>query len=383
MSASKQRIAITGIGESPIGKTPEYDSLDLHAQACREAVDDAGLGKDDIDGVLTAYSLVNPKMMHSTVLCDRLGLSPTYNDSVRIGGASPFAAVGHAASAIREGQCENVIVVFGDNRRTGWTDDEMNKLVTTVGHPEFENPFGPTIPTLYANVARKHMSEYGTTPRELAMVSVACRQHAAARGDGYLTDPITIDDVLSSEMIADPLHKFECALVTDGAGAVVVSGSGTAAKTPAPVELLGYGEGHESEYLFRQESLTTSRAVASGEKAFEMADLKPSDVDTAQLYDSFTITPMILLEDLGFCEKGEVGRFVREKGIEVGDSLPVNTHGGELAYAGAGIFHILEAVRQIRGDGGTTQVPDAETTLAHGTGGIFSTHVTLIFGRWE
>lgn len=379
---STQQVAVTGIGESPIGSIPDMDSINLYAAACLEAVDDAGLEKDDIDGLVTGYSLVDPKLMHSTVVTDYLGLNLVYNESLRLGGATPFAGVCHAANAVRQGQCENVIVAFGDNRRTGFEKgDGVSSLATEVGHPEFENPFGPMVPSLYALIAQKHMAEHGTTPEELATVAVTCREHAAMRGAGQQTEPIDVDDVLASDMISSPLHKLECALISDCAGAVVVSSAASAVETPSPIELTGYGEGHGSEYIHRRDELLQTPAAESGTTAFEMADRTPDDVDVAQLYDCFTITPLLLLEDLGFCEKGDGGQFVRERGITTDGDLPVNTHGGELSYAGAGVFHILEAVRQIRGDAAETQV-DADLALAHGVGGVLSTNATLLMEGW-
>lgn len=379
---STERVAVTGIGESPIGSTPDMDSINLYATACLEAVDDAGLERDDIDGLVTGYSLVDPKLMHSTVIADYLGLNLSYNESLRVGGATPFVGVCHAANAIQQDQCENVVVAFGDNRRTGFKKGGgVSSLASEVGHPEFENPFGPMVPSMYALIAQKHMAEYGTTAEELAMISVACREHAAMRGAGQQTEPVDVDDVLSSGMISSPLHKLECALISDCAGAVVVSSADTAVETRAPVELTGYGEGHGSEYIHRRDDLLSTPAAESGATAFEMADQTPGDVDVAQLYDCFTITPLLLLEDLGFCKKGEGGSFVRERGITTDGDLPVNTHGGELSYAGAGVFHILEAARQIRGEAAETQV-DTDLALAHGVGGVLSTNATLLMEEW-
>lgn len=380
---ANQRIAITGIGETEVGKTPDMSSLDLHATACREAAADAGLETDDVDGIVTGYSMVSPELMHSTVLADRLGLQPSFNASIRIGGATPYVAAAHAASAIRQGQCENVVVAFADNRRTGWSGAGVNELASLVGHPEFEHPYGPTIPSMYALLARKHMDAYGTTPEQLAEIVVACRSHAAMRGAGQRASEISVEEVLRSETIADPLHKPECALVSDCGGAFVVSGESTARSAADPVELVGYGEGTGSEYVLRRRDLVRSQAERSGETAFGMAGLEPSDVDVAQLYDCFSITPLIVLEDLGFCEKGEGGRFVEERGISVDGELPINTHGGELAYAGSGVFHITEAVRQLRGEAGPTQIEGATTALAHGVGGVLSANATLLLEAWD
>jgi len=221
---STQRVAVTGIGESPIGKTPDMDSINLYANACLEAVDDAGLEKADIDGLVTGYSLVDPKLMHSTVVADYLGLNLTYNESLRLGGATPFVGVCRAANAVRQGQCENVVVAFGDNRRTGFSKGRRRGQQSRDGGrpPEFENPFGPLVPSMYALITEAHMATYGTTAEELATVAVACREHASMRGAGQHTEPIDVDDVLSSGLISSPLHKLECALISDCAGAVVV-----------------------------------------------------------------------------------------------------------------------------------------------------------------
>jgi len=378
-----ERVAVSGIGESDIGSTPDQTSIDLHLDACITAIDDAGLTKSDIDGIVTGYSIVDPKLMHSTVIADHLGIQPRYNASLQVGGATPFAGVCHAAAAIRQDQCENVLVAFGDNRKTGFTDtDGSSELARVVGHHEFEDPFGPTVPALYALIADRHMEQFGTTVEDLARVAVACRHHASRRGAGQHTDPITVADVRESRPIADPFRKLDCALISDCAGAVVVSAADSAERTRAPVTLAGFGEGHGSKYLLSRDDLVRSEAEQSGKTAFRMAEKTPSDVDVAQLYDCFTITPLILLEDLGFCDRGAAGEFVRTRGIRIGEALPVNTHGGELSYAGAGVFHIIEAVRQIRGDAADTQVDNVETALAHGVGGVLSTHATLIMEAW-
>jgi acetyl-CoA acetyltransferase len=257
----------------------------------------------------------------------------------------------------------------------------VSSLASAVGHPEFENPFGPTVPSLYALIARRHMATHGTTPEALASVAVACREHAAKRGAGQETDRIDVDDVLTSPLIASPLHKLECALISDCAGAVVVSSAEAAQGTRDPVELTGYGEGHGTEYVHRRGDLLETPAAESGATAFEMAGRTPGDVDVAQLYDCFSITPLVLLEDLGFCEKGGGGAFVTDRGITTDGELPVNTHGGELSYAGAGVFHVLEAVRQVRGEAAATQV-DTDVALAHGVGGVLSTNATLLLEAW-
>lgn len=377
-----QRVALTGIGETDVGETPEMDSMDLYAKACLNAVEDAGLEKEDIDGVVTGYSMVDPELMHSTSLCDRLGLRPSFSTSLKVGGATPFVGIAHAASGIRQGQCENVLVAFADNRRTGW-QSSASEFASTTGDIEFQHTYGAMVPSFYAMLAQRHMHEYGTTAEQLAKISVAAHNHAALRNKGQRAREMSVDDVRESTMIAEPLHKPECALISDCGGAVVVSGEETAEQTDNPVELIGYGEGHGSRYIFRRDDLTISEAIQSGQRAFSMAERSPSDIDVAELYDCFAITPLITLEDLGFCDKGEGGTFIDEQGIRVGEGFPINTHGGELAFAGSGVFHITEAVRQLRGEGGATQVKNAETALAHGVGGVLSTNGTLIMEQWS
>lgn len=375
-------VSVTGIGESAIGKTPNKNSLNLYSDACIAAIRDAELSKEDIDGVLTAYSLVDPQLMHSTMVSDYLGINPDITTSLDVGGATPYVGVCHAANAIRQGKCDNVLVAFGDNRKTGFKDSEAtNTLTNVVGHSEFEDPFGPTVPALYAMIAQRYMDQYEVSADTLARIAVTCRHHAALRGEGQETEPIDVKDVRESPPIAEPLRMLDCALISDGAGAVVVSSRESAKESRHPVNLIGYGEGHGSKYLTRRDELLESPAKRSGSAAFEMAGCTPSDIDVAQLYDCFTITPLMLLEELGFCDPGEASHFVDEQGISVGDELPLNTHGGLLSYAGAGVFHIIEAVRQIRGEAEETQVEDAETALAHGLGGILSTHSTLIFAE--
>ncbi|RYG87214.1 MAG: thiolase family protein, partial [Alphaproteobacteria bacterium] len=251
---------------------------------------------------------------------------------------------------------------------------------------QYERPFGPLIPAMYALAANRHMHEYGTTPEQLAEVAVTMRRHAGLNPNAQARDPITIDDVLNSKMIATPLHMLDCSLVSDGGGALVVSRADAARDMRRrPVELLGAGEGHLNEHIHQAPSLTTTGARISGARAFDMAGLTPREMDFAMLYDCFTITALLQLEDLGFCKAGEGGPFVANGGIGLGGRLPVNTHGGLLSHGHpgrpGGIFHIIEAVRQLRGECGDRQVEAASLGLVHGNGGILSTHSTLILGR--
>ena len=249
-------------------------------------------------------------------------------------------------------------------------------------HPEYEAPYGPLIPTLYALVAQRHMHEYGTTPEQMAEVAVAIRGHAALNPLAHKREPIMVADVLNSKMITTPLHMLDCAIVSDGAAAFVVSSHPGKKK---PVKLLGQGYGFTHAYIGEHDNIVNAGAVQSGREAFAMAGVKPADIDVAELYDCFTITVIAELEDLGFCPKGEGGRFVEGGRIRLGGELPVTTHGGLLSAVhpglAGGMFHVVEAVRQLRGEAGARQVPGAELVLAHGNGGIIGIHCTLILGK--
>jgi acetyl-CoA acetyltransferase len=260
------------------------------------------------------------------------------------------------------------------------------ELQSSGGHPEFERPYGATVPAYYALVARAHMHEYGTKPEDLAEVAVAARAHAARNPAAQMQTPIAVADVLASRLVADPLHLLDCSLVSDGGAAIVVTSAARARDFPhRPVWLLGVGEGHSHEHISQARSLTTSAAVESGRRAYAMAGLGSRDVDFAQLYDCFTPVVLIELEDLGFCAKGEGGAFVAGGRIGPGGTLPVNTHGGLLSHCHPGnpgsMFALTEAVRQLRGEAGLRQLARAEVALVHGQGGILSSHCTVLLGR--
>lgn len=387
----KGRVAIAGLGETKIGKHARKTSDYLAAEASLKAIEDAGLKKEDIDGVLTAGSFegeYSAQSAHSAIFSEYMQIRPRYTAMMRVGGATMTALVEHAAAAIVSGVCHTVLIAAGDNRATGFSREKVLGVMSAIGHPEFENPYGPTIPALYAMVAQRHMHEYGTTSEQLAAIAKAMRKHASLNENAVAREPITVEDVLSSRMVARPLHLLDCCFLSDGGGAVVVTSAERARdlKKP-PVYLWGAGEGCTHEHLSQAPNLTSFGSTVSGENAFRMAQLTPRDIDVAELYDCFTITVLIELEDLGFCPKGEGGPFVEEGRIELGGQLPVNTHGGLLSQSQVGraasLFHVMEAVRQLRGEAGARQVPGARFALAHGNGGILSTHCTLIFGREE
>lgn len=380
----RNKAAIVGVGESDIGKVPHMTGLGLNAQAARRALDDAGLQVADIDGLLTAYSFTEPYFMLGTVLCEYLGLKPSYCSAMIAGGATPAVMLGHAAAAIATGMAETVLVCTGENRATGISrDDAVSALAAAVGHPYFEFPYGPSIPGCYAMIARRYMHEYGLTREQLAQVPVTTRRHASLHPNSHMKKLITVEDVLASKPIASPLNILDCCLISDAAGAFIVTSAERARDCKRkPAYVLGVGEKHTHEHILCAESLVHFGAEASGSAAYRMAGVGPRDIDLAQLYDCFSIVPIIELEELGFCRAGEGGGFYAEGHANLGGKLPVNTHGGMLSHAHAGatggLLGIVEAVEQLRGGLGERQVEGAEVALVHNEGGVLSSHCTVI-----
>jgi acetyl-CoA acetyltransferase len=380
--------AIAGVGESPLGSVPGMGPLQLQRAAAQAALADAGLTLADVDGLLTTPIRVAQWAMPVGMVAQELGLRPGYLATLDVAGASGTAMVHHAAMAVATGQAHTVLCVAGQNQLSHASRGAAVQQMADAGwaHPQFEAPYGPLVPTLYALVAQRHMHEYGTTPEQLAEVAVAMRGHAALNPLAQKREPISVADVLASRMITSPLHLLDCAIVSDGAAAFVVTSRERAKDLrPTPVRLLGQGYGFTHAYIGEHDRIATTGAVQSGRDAFGSAGVGPQDIDIAELYDCFTITVIVELEDLGFCAKGEGGRFVEGGRIRLGGALPVTTHGGLLSAVhpglAGGMFHVIEGVRQLRGEAAERQVPDAELVLAHGNGGIIGIHCTLILGR--
>ena len=381
------RCSIVGIGESAVGKVLDRSALQLQADATAAALTDAGLTIADIDGVITTPVRVEAWNMPCGVVASYLGIRPSYLLTVDLAGASGAAMIHHAAMAIAAGQCTTVLCVAGQNLLSNRSRSHAVKTMAESGaaHPQFEVPYGPLVASNYALIARRHMHEYGTTEEQMAEVAVTMRKHASLNPNAHKRDMISVSDVLKSPMITSPLKILDCALVSDGAAAAIVTSVDRARDLrQKPACLLGQGYGLSHSYIGETLNVTSSGAVDSGRKAFAMAGLKHSDIDVAELYDCFTITVIIELEDLGFCKKGEGGAFVQGGRIGLEGELPVTTHGGLLSGGhcgvGGGFFHVLEAVRQIRGSAGARQIGNAETVLVHGNGGTIAIHCTLILG---
>lgn len=382
----RNKVIIAGVGDSDIGKVPELSGLGLNAQAAKRALDDAGMTFKDVDGLLTAYSMTEPYFMLGSVLAEYLGIAPTYCASLTVGGGTPGAALHHAAQAVVTGQAEVVLVCAGENRATGQSRDAAVQALTQVGHPYFENLYGPLIPSFYAMIAARYMHDYGVTREQMASVAVRGREHAVRNPNSPMKDLISVDDVLSSKPISTPLNMLDCCLISDAAGAYVVTSADRAADLPnGAAWLYGIGESHPHEHVTMAPSLTEFGTSISGKAAYSMAGLGPEDMDFAELYDCFTIVPIIEAEELGLAKRGEGGELFRSGASSIGGAMPINTHGGLLSYAQAGasggLHGIVEAVKQLRGGQGERQVANHDVALVHNEGGILSSNITMILGR--
>ena len=377
MSGLRGAASVVGAGTFGLGEAPGLTELEITAGAARAALDDAGLRAADVDGVFCASVTHN---MGSLALCEYLGVTPKFSDSSMIGGSSNLAHVMTAAMAIATGQCDIVLVAYGSNQRSA-----SGRLVSTSRPDPFEGPYAPRQPiTSYALAASRHMHEYGTTRQQLAEIAVAARAWAALNPEAFRREPLSVADVLASRSVSDPFTVRDCCLVTDGGGAVVLAAPDRArdlARPPVPV--LGAAMAHWHRYIASMPDATTTAASETGPRAREMAGVSVSDIDLVEVYDAFTITTLMFLEDLGFCAKGEGGAFVEDGAIAPGGRLAVNTNGGGLSCCHPGMygmFPLIESVRQLRGDAGERQQDSAEIALAHGNGGVFSSQVTLVLG---
>ena len=371
-------IAVAGIGEAGIEGFPEGTTpVDGMALASLRALQDAGLALADVDAVFAAGLQT---FMPTLSLCEYLGLAPRYTDSTQIGGGAFIAHLNHAQAAIQAGLCSVALIAYGSTQRSG------GKRFVSLSEPNlYEAPYGVSGPAVaYALIASRHMHVFGTTREQLAEVAVAARAWARLTPGATKREPLTVAEVLAARRVAEPFGVRDCCLVTDGAGAVVVVAADRARSLrQAPIYVLGAGEAVSHRSIAQMPDLTTTAGRESGRRAFDAAGLGPADIDVLQLYDAFTINPIVFLEDLGFCSKGEGGAFVADGALAPGGRLPVNTNGGGLSYCHPGmygIFTIIESVRQLRGGLGERQVAGAEIALAHAPGGFMSSASTAILG---
>lgn len=380
------KVAIAGVGQAGLGQANGFSEMEILVQAAHRAVSDAGLTMQDIDGITTAS--VASTMWVMPVI-EHLGIKPTFIDSTMIGGSSFVAHLMPAIHALESGQCNAVLVCYGSTQRTSTLSRAVIGNMRKQMDPQpYESPYNPLNPlSSYALVAARHMHDYGTTRENLAEVAVAARKWAQLNPEAMMRDPLSIEDVLNSKMVSDPLTVRDCCLVTDGAGAfVLVRADRAKSLKQKPVYVLGNSTAIWNRQISSMHDLTVTAAQQSGRIAFEMAQVKPSDIDVVELYDAFTINTILFLEDLGFCKKGEGGAFVSGGRIAPGGELPVNTNGGGLSCTHPGmygIFIMIEAVRQLRGSCDERQVKDAKLAVVHGNGGTLSSQSTAILGTEE
>jgi len=379
-------VSIAGVGEAEeLGVVPGKTALQMHAEAAAGALEHANLALPDVDALFTCGLDFMPSLM----VCEYLGIVPSYSSSNSIGGSSFVAHVHEAVLAISAGACEVALITHGQTRRS-------NRGRGVSPRPAHDDPWLPdwqweriygvaSPPSAYALAAARHMHEYGTTSEQLAEIAVSTRHWASLNPRALYRDPITVEDVLSSPWVVYPFHQLDCCLVTDAGGAVVLTTVDRARGLGVPVvEVLGSAVAHTHHMISQMPDLTETPACLSGDVAYAQAGVRPEDVDVAELYDSFTYTVLAELEDLGFCAKGEGGDFVTGQRTAPGGDFPLNTSGGGLSYTHPGMFGIfllIEAVRQLRGECGARQVPDAEVALVNGMGGYLSSSATAILAR--
>jgi acetyl-CoA acetyltransferase len=377
---------IVGVGLSDYPKAPGLDAVGHHVQATQRALADSGVAKGDIDG----YAAAGMGGEMTPGLAEYLGIRHRWIDGTMTGGSAFEFHVQHAEQAIRQGACDTVLITYGSDYLsrmgralgTGGFHQAGQKVEGTM---QYEAPFGSTLVGGYAMAAQRHMHEYGTTSEQLAEIAVGVREYAGLNPDAMYRDPITVDDVLESRLIADPLHKLDCCVVSDGGGALIMTTAERARDLPQPpVYVLGAAASQTHWSIGQMPDFTATAAATCGPEALARAGVTADEIDTLQLYDSFTITVLLLLEGLGLCGKGEGGAFVAEGHLRRGGRVPLNTDGGGLSSSHSGmrgIFLLIEAARQLRGQGGESQVPDCDIAVACGSGGTLSCIGAVVLGR--
>jgi acetyl-CoA C-acetyltransferase len=373
---------ITGVGDTPFGRLEGSTPLTLMAQAANAALADAGLGREAIDGLLCAYATTLPHLMLSTVFAEYYGVQPRYAHAMQLGGASGCAMVMLARELVAGGRCEQVLVVAGENRLSGQKRDAAIQTLAQVGHPDYEVPFGATIPAYYALLASRYMHEYPVSEADLAGFAVLMRCHAATHPGAHLQEAITLAGVLASKTIAAPLKLLDCCPISDGAVALVVSRE---RRDSIGVRIAGAGQAHLHQHVSSIASVSDLGARRAAGLAMAEAGIGLADLDYLGIYDSFTITLLILLEEIGIAARGEAAVRLRSGDFTASGKLALNTHGGLLSYGHCGVAggmaHMAEAQRQLAGKAGPRQAGMRHCALVHGDGGVLSSHVSLILSR--
>lgn len=387
MPTRSQGAAIVGWGETEMGKVPDKETLDLTQDAAYDALEMATLEPSDVDGLIGS---TGTDMVGASELGEYIGLMPgmKFGSSPAIGGSSHVQSLAQAKQTVESGFCEYVLIVAAGRLATGaGSDATVEGLAGGAGHSEFEGPYGPLLPSMYALAAQRHMAEYGTTEKQLAKVASIAYEHASIQREerAHLRKEKSVTEILDGPKVASPLTRDQCSVISDGGAAVLVTDVETAERDHEDhVEILSVAEHNTHENIFQMPNLTETGAKQAGAEALQKAETEIHDLDVIQIYDCFTNVPLIVLEDMGFCAKGEGGDLVESGALELGGEWPMNTHGGLLAQAhpgrSGGLMHITEAVRQLRGEAEAAQVDNAETALVHGNGGVLSTHAVSILG---
>jgi acetyl-CoA acetyltransferase len=373
---------ITGVGLTAFGKHEGSSTLDLMSVAAEQAIVDAGLKREEIDGLVCGYATTMPHIMLATVFAEHFGIRPTYCHAVQVGGATGMAMTMLAHCIVDGGVARNVLVVGGENRLTGQSRDASVQALAQVGHPAYEVPLGPTIPAYYGLVASRYMHEYGVTEEDLAEFAVLMREHAATHPGAQFHERISVADVMASKPVASPLKLLDCCPVSDGGAAFVVSREPTSS---FGVKVRGCAQAHTHQHVTAAPALSEFGAEIAIARARLNSGLAIADVRYAAVYDSFTITLAMLLEDLGLAARGEAAASVRAGYFGRDGAVPLNTHGGLMSYGHCGVggamAHMVETQLQMTGRAGNRQVKDASIALLHGDGGVLSSHVSMFLER--
>ncbi|WP_088139608.1 thiolase [Achromobacter xylosoxidans] len=375
------KTAVVGVGQAGLGQARGHTEQEVLAQAAMAAIADAGLSLKDIDGITTCSSL-SPMWAMSVV--EYLGIRPTFLDSTMIGGSSYVAHLLPAMHALASGQCNAVLVCYGSTQRTAkFNRADLTRVRKSIDPQPYETPYDPPLPVAaYALAANRHMHQYGTTRKQLSEVAVAARKWAQLNPEASMREPLSLADVEAARPVCEPFTVRDCCMVSDGAGAFVLTRSDRARDcAKPPVYVMGNATAVWNRQVSSMHDLTVTAALESGKRCYEMAGVSAKDMDLAMLYDAFTINTILFLEDLGFCEKGEGGAFVDQGAIAPGGRLAVNTNGGGLSCVHPGmygVFLMVEAVRQLRGECGARQLKDPNLALVHGNGGTLSSQSTAI-----
>jgi acetyl-CoA acetyltransferase len=373
---------ITGVGLTSFGRHEGSSTLDLMSKAAELAITDAGLKRAEIDGILCGYTTIKPHIMLATVFAEHFGIKPSYAHAVQVGGATGLAMTMLAHTIVEAGVARHVLVVSGENRLTGQSRDAAIQTLAQVGHPDYEVPLGPTIPAYYGLVASRYMHEYGVTQEDLAEFAVLMRDHAITHPGAQFHDKITVADVMNSKPVALPLKLLDCCPVSDGGVAFVVSRERTG---ETGVRVRGCAQAHTHQHVTMIPEFDAMGAAMSLKRAKAASGVAIGDVRYAGIYDSFTITLAMLLEELGLAGRGEAAARVRSGHFGRNGAMPLNTHGGLLSYGHCGVggamAHLVETHLQMTGRAGTRQVKDASIALLHGDGGVLSSHVSMFLER--